>query len=346
MNDSHFRAFGLTDVGRRRSDNQDHFLIAELRKSMRVHATSLPVKQEASVYGGGKGLLLAVADGMGGHAAGEHASSLAMDHLISQLLNSVHWFLQVDHDCEDNFVESLRDLLREAHARILAESADNATRRGMGTTLTMGHIVWPRLYVVHAGDSRCYLIRDGKCQQLTTDHTLARQLVEAGGLRPEEEASSRWSNVLWNVLGGNGDGELIAEVTRTDLVSGDTVLLCSDGLSRYLDEATIGRVVTDLDGDVKAICYRLVEIANAAGGEDNITVVVSQPGIETLGNEVNATTEREVDLHGLIGVDEPSAAVASSEFMEDLGDGLNGLSDAAMRRLGDAETLPENDEAH
>ncbi|EMI54530.1 PP2C family protein-serine/threonine phosphatase [Rhodopirellula sallentina] len=271
-------ACGLTDIGRRRAENQDQFLIAELRKSMLVHSTSLLVDKEVPLFGSARGQLLIVADGMGGHAAGRRASSVAMDHLITELLNRMHWFLHLEHDHEDEFIDSLKDLLRQAHARILSEAADDDSQRGMGTTLTMAYIVWPRMYVVHAGDSRCYLIRDGQCEQLTTDHTLARQLVESGGLKPEEEEQSRWSNVLWNVLGGSGDQELIAEVRRTDLVEGDMVLLCSDGLSRYLSTETLAGVVSEGCSDHRGICHRLVGLANAAGGEDNITVVVCSPG--------------------------------------------------------------------
>ena len=269
-------AYGATDVGKKRETNQDQFLIAQLNKSMLVSSTSLPLDTQSRLFGGEQGQLLLVADGMGGHAAGEKASSIAVEALISRLLNSVHWFFQVDHDCEEDFVDALKSLLQDAHTRILAESAEHAEQQGMGTTLTMAHLMWPRMYVVHAGDSRCYLIRDGEAQQLTTDHTLAHQLVESGGLKPEEEANSRWSNVLWNVLGGRADGELIAEVRRADLKKGDTIILCSDGLHRYVQREQLASIVAELN-DPRLICDHLIQLANAAGGEDNITVVVSQP---------------------------------------------------------------------
>ncbi|MCA9139412.1 MAG: serine/threonine-protein phosphatase, partial [Planctomycetales bacterium] len=191
--------YGLTDIGRKRSVNQDQFLIAELSKSMLVSASSLAEIDTGRFFGGIQGQVLLVADGMGGHAAGEKASSLVMQHLIGRLLNSVHWFFQSDTGSEEEFVNSLKNLLRDAHSRVLAASRENHSVAGMGTTLTMAYIHWPTMYVVHAGDSRCYLIRDGAAQQLTTDHTLARQMVEAGGMKPEDEATSRWSNVLWNV---------------------------------------------------------------------------------------------------------------------------------------------------
>ena len=269
-------AYGKTHVGMKRKTNQDQFLIAQLNKSMLVSSTSLPLDTQSRLFGTEQGQLLLVADGMGGHAGGEKASALAVEHLIGRLLNSVHWFFQVDYDCEEDFIEALKGLLQDAHARILAESAENSENEGMGTTLTMAHLVWPRMYVVHAGDSRCYLIRDGEADQLTTDHTLARQLVESGGLKPEEEATSKWSNVLWNVLGGHGEGKLIAEVRRTDLKAGDTIVLCSDGLHRYVSTEQLAKIVVDLK-DPRTICDHLIQLACDAGGEDNVTVIVSRP---------------------------------------------------------------------
>lgn len=268
--------FGLTDVGKKRPVNQDHFLIAELSKSMLVSASSLAEIDTGRFFGGIQGQVLLVADGMGGHAAGEKASSLVLQHLIGRLLNSVHWFFQSDTGSEEEFVGSLRNLLRDAHSRVLAESREDSSTAGMGTTLTMAYIHWPTMYVVHAGDSRCYLIRDGLAEQLTTDHTLARQMVEAGGMKPEDEANSRWSNVLWNVLGGNSQRELLAEVHRVDLRENDSVLLCSDGLYRYLETEQLPGIL-DQHPDASVMCQRLVDLANERGGEDNITVIVSHP---------------------------------------------------------------------
>ena len=283
--------YGATDVGKRRKTNQDQFLIAHLNKSMLVSKTSLPLDTQSRLFGAEQGQLLLVADGMGGHAAGEKASSIAVESLISRLLNSVHWFFNVDHDCEEDFVKDLKGLLQDAHTKILAESAVHAEQQGMGTTLTMAHLNWPRMYVVHAGDSRCYLVRDGQAQQLTTDHTLARQLVESGGLKPEDEANSKWSNVLWNVLGGRADGNLIAEVHRADLKKGDTIILCSDGLHRYVEKEQLAEIVAE-HKDPRIICDHLIQLALDAGGEDNVTVIVSQPEGEDV--EEDSALEAEV----------------------------------------------------
>ncbi|MEM6469541.1 MAG: protein phosphatase 2C domain-containing protein [Planctomycetota bacterium] len=268
--------YGITDVGRKRSNNQDQFLIAELSKSMLVSASSLARFDTGRFFGGVQGQILLVADGMGGHAGGEKASSLVLEHLIGRLLNSMHWFFQSETDSEEDFVNALKSLFRDAHARVLNESQEDRSVAGMGTTLTMAYLHWPTMYVVHAGDSRCYLIRDGAAKQITTDHTLARQMVEAGGMKPEDEATSRWSNVLWNVLGGNSDRELLAEVHRVDLQEDDSVFLCSDGLYRYFEPDEIARAVVK-DRDASVICHKMVSQANQRGGEDNVTVVVSHP---------------------------------------------------------------------
>lgn len=272
-------AFGASDRGRVRETNQDQFLIARLRKSMSVSSSTLSLQPELS--GQFQGHIWLVADGMGGHASGEDASRLAIGFLIQHLLNKIQWFFEgeqvrEDKELEDRFMEALRQLLRDTHAHILAESARNLARRGMGTTLTMALMAWPRLYVAHAGDSRCYRVRNDLAEQLTTDHTLARQMVESGGLKPEEESESRWSNVLWNVLGGFSEADLVVEVQRFDLRAGDRIVLCSDGLHRYVDPERLAEVVSATHSPRYA-CRRLIELANAAGGEDNITVVVAHP---------------------------------------------------------------------
>jgi protein phosphatase len=288
---------GLSDAGCVRPSNQDQFLIANLKKSMLVDSTSLPMSAHPRLYGGSMGRLLMVADGMGGHAAGERASTLAIDCMIDRLLNSVHWFFNLDRDPEDHFLDDLKGLLRSAHQRIIDEGLAHLEQQGMGTTLTLAYVIWPRLYVVHAGDSRCYLFRRGTTERLTIDHTLARQLVDSGGMKAEEEASSRWSNVLWNVLGG-GNGELTAEVRRVDLVPGDALLLCSDGLYRYFEDDELCRLVTGGDC-ARTVCEQLVRLAKERGGRDNITAVVGLFGLEN-GEREGTMVEMEVPMQELL----------------------------------------------
>ena len=265
---------GLSDVGRRRRVNEDQFLIADLSKSMLIHQTSLSHEDHSRLFSGSQGKLFLVADGMGGESAGEVASALAVETVTRYLLNTMPWFLRLQENQEDDLKDELRAALERCQERIVAEATASAERRGMGTTLTMAYIIWPRLYVVHAGDSRCYLLRGNRLEQVTTDHTVAQQLVERGVLRPEEAEGSRWSHVLWNCLGG-GSSELSAEVYKATLQIGDTLLLCSDGLSQDVPEEQLLEVLRK-DRGAEETCRELVDAANRAGGRDNITVVVAR----------------------------------------------------------------------
>jgi protein phosphatase len=267
--------FGVTDRGLKRENNQDAFFIGRLSKSILVGANSLDLTVDSRLFGEIRGYLMLVADGMGGHAGGAKASRMAIDFLIDRLLNNVHWFLRFSPEAEADFVKSLQALLVETHHQIQAEGRRDQSVSGMGTTLTMTYTVWPNLYVLHAGDSRCYLIRDGYVEQLTNDHTMARRLVEAGGIHPKDAVNSRWSNVLWNVLGGKSQEEIQAEVRQVKLHPGDRLMLCTDGLHRYVDNDVILKTLDDCESCEEA-CRLFVRIANDAGGEDNITVIVAQ----------------------------------------------------------------------
>jgi protein phosphatase len=286
--------FGLTDIGKRRDTNQDQFLIGDLSKSMQIRDTSLGLDDQSRLFGGTQGQLLVVADGMGGHAAGQRASTLAIDSLIDYLLNTQRWLFRLEADDEEDFVDDLRAALEHSQSALSAEAAVIPDRRGMGTTLTMAYIVWPRLYVVHAGDSRCYLFRDSRLRQTTKDHTVAQKMIDQGASEPEELADSRLSHIVWNVLGGD-DEDLKPEVRKLQLAIGDTILLCSDGLTGHVSDEEIA---TRLESDDSAadICQRLVDAANEAGGSDNITVVVARflDAADTLeDNEAEAAAEED-----------------------------------------------------
>jgi protein phosphatase len=144
----------------------------------------------------------------------------------------------------------------------------------MGTTLTMAYIVWPRLYVVHAGDSRCYLFHKRRLKQITTDHSYAQEFVDAGVIEPEEAEKSRWSHLLWNVIGGKGD-EVRPEVHKARLSTNDSLLLCTDGLTYHVSDDELAELLAS-DLSAAELCQQLVDVANEAGGSDNITVVVAR----------------------------------------------------------------------
>lgn len=267
--------WGLTDIGRVRANNEDQFLIADLNKSLLVHQTSLTQDDHTRLYGGSQGSLLVVADGMGGHAAGQQASSLAVQTLEYYVLNTMPWFFHLP-DCDTSDLgEELKSALEACHRTITHAASNRPEQRGMGTTLTMAYILWPRLYVVHVGDSRCYLLRPPKLERITRDQTMAQQLVEHGVLKPEEAPASRWSHVLYSCLGGDSSKEPAAEVYKANLAVGDTLLLCTDGLTTRLSD---NQLVSLLHQGSRAeeTCQQLVAAANSAGGQDNITVVVAR----------------------------------------------------------------------
>jgi PPM family protein phosphatase len=266
--------FGLTDAGKVRAGNEDQFLLADLNKSMFIHQTSLHLDDHTRLFGASQGRLMVVADGMGGQSAGERASSLAVDTLARYVLNTMPWLMRLQGSEEDDLKDELVAVLQRCQERIEAEASAQPSRRNMGTTLTMAYLVWPRLYVVHAGDSRCYLLRAGRLEQITRDQTVAQQLVDKGALPPEKAEGSRWSHVLWNCLGG-GSHELNPEVYKATLQLGDAILLCTDGLTKSVADKEIAEILGTAPSAEEA-CRLLVHKANGAGGPDNITVVVAR----------------------------------------------------------------------
>ncbi len=265
-----FDIFGASDTGKRRTENQDHFLVAELRRHLLVLQTDIQAKQNEELYGCQEGSLLMVADGMGGHHGGEQASRTAVESSARYVLDMMQWFLKLSADNEQDFEDELSDCLRSVQEQVWTVGGSHGCR--MGTTVTMAYVIWPRLFVVHAGDSRCYLLRDGTLKQLTTDHTIAQQLIDSGGMSPDDEALKSWRHVLWNCVGG-GDQRVRPEAMRCRLQYDDVLLLCSDGLTGMVDDAQIAKTIAKANSSELAT-RRLIDAANQAGGQDNISVVV------------------------------------------------------------------------
>jgi PPM family protein phosphatase len=265
-------AFGITDPGKKRPSNEDHFLIAELTKAMRIWQTSLP--EPTVKVGDEHAHLFLVADGMGGHRAGERASALAVLAIEHFTLNTFKWFRGQSSAEGRRVLAEFESALSQADTWILEEAADHPELRGMGTTVTMAFHLGSQLCVVHVGDSRAYLCRDGVLHQLTEDHTLMADMVRNGTLRPEEVAGHRLRHVITNVVGGPGPGVRV-EAHAREVQAGDRLLLSSDGLTEMLSHdaisATLGAEPTP-EGAARALLAQ----ANEAGGHDNITVVLVQ----------------------------------------------------------------------
>jgi protein phosphatase len=156
----------------------------------------------------------------------------------------------------------------------VAEAAANSKLRKMGTTLTMAYVLWPRLYVVHAGDSRCYLLRNRRLARMTKDHTVAQRAVDEGLMTEEQAKDSVFGNTLWNCIGGGSEG-VSPDIFHATLQPGDEILLCTDGLTRKLTDRDIRDLLLKA-ASPDAVADALVAAANHAGGEDNITVVLAR----------------------------------------------------------------------
>jgi protein phosphatase len=265
-------AHGLTDRGRVRPKNEDHFLIAELARTLWVKQTSLP--QAPTQYGRNRGHIFLVADGVGGHRAGDVASALSVATIEAFVLHLLKRFSNLQAADESAVLTDFQEALRLADDRLAEESAHHPEFAGMGTTLTMAFVSGWKLFVFHAGDSRCYLYRRGQLRQLTADHTLAAELARHGVIKPEEVARNRFRHVVTNVLGSHEAG-LQVDVQKTDLERGDVTLLCSDGLTDVLSDDRLVAVLNSAP-EPHAACERLIAEANAAGGPDNITAVVAR----------------------------------------------------------------------
>ena len=264
------KAFGITDRGRVRTTNEDQFLIAELTKAMRVWQTSLP---EPKVQVGEEHAhLFLVADGMGGHRAGERASALAVAAIEQFMLNTFKWFFGSNDTEAQKVLAQFESALSQADARILEEAAEHPELTGMGTTVTMAFHLGGQLCVVHVGDSRAYVYRDGELHQLTQDHTLTADMVRRGELRPDQVAGHRLRHVITNVVGGQELGVTV-EARAFQVQAGDRILLCSDGLTETVTDEAIAATL-DAEPAPQAAATKLLAQANSAGAPDNITLLI------------------------------------------------------------------------
>jgi PPM family protein phosphatase len=260
--DIDIEVFGKTDVGLIREHNEDNFLVADITGAVRAADGRAPFTFKL----GEKGALFLVCDGMGGAAAGEVAAQMAADAIYESLTAA-------EPQPRDGFARLLRRAVQRANERIFIQSRDNQSERGMGTTCTAAALVDDTLVIAQIGDSRCYVLRDGKLAQVTKDQSLAWQLIEAGAMTAEEAKAFEHANIILQALGVQETVEVI--LSQVSLRKGDVALLCSDGLhGPVTDEEMLAVLIAEPDlgkaGDA------LIQKALDRDGPDNITVVLAR----------------------------------------------------------------------
>ena len=239
------KSYSITDVGQKRTVNQDF-----------VFTSETPVGNLPNLF--------VVADGMGGHKAGDFASSYAVEVLLST----------IREDENSNPVKIIRAAIENANTQLLREASDNETMSGMGTTMVLVTIVGHYAYVANVGDSRLYLVDENKISQITKDHSLVEEMVRMGEISRDDARNHPDKNIITRALGAGRDVDV--DFFDIRLTPGDILLLCSDGLSNMVPDEDIRQVILTSE-TLEEAGRRLVSMANDNGGRDNIAVVLVEP---------------------------------------------------------------------
>lgn len=248
-----------SDIGRVRDNNEDAFVVVDLANTAPIHTTPRPVELQVER----EGVLLAVSDGMGGAQAGEVASALTLRTLRHALAAS---------SAEESADARLKRSVESANYEVWKAARDTG-RLGMGATLTAVLICGTNAYVAEIGDSRAYLLRENRLIQLTRDQNISQILIDTGRLTREQAEASRYKNIITQAIGTRP--KVVVALNRVGLRRGDTLLLCSDGLSTKVKDEEI-RSTLAAGRELDAACMQLVDVANYRGGEDNVTVVLAE----------------------------------------------------------------------
>jgi len=281
--DISIEVFGKTDVGLIREHNEDNFLVADVTAAIRTNEIKEPLKFAL----GERGVLFLVCDGMGGAAAGEVASRMAVESIFDVLSAG-------EPQERAGFARAVRRAIEVANERIYVQSRDNQSERGMGTTCTAAALVDQTLIVGQIGDSRCYVLRNGRLAQVTKDQSLAWQLIEAGAMTAEEAKAFEHANIILQALGVQERVEVV--LSQVDLRQGDLVVLCSDGLHGPVGDDEMLELL-QRETDLQKAADSLIQKALDRDGPDNITVVLARFG----GSALPAPGEN--DLVGFVGYD-------------------------------------------
>jgi len=264
----------LTDPGKLRPNNEDHYFAGRFQRSMRTLSTNMPRGAMPETYDETVYAML-VADGVGGSAAGEVASRTAIQALVDLILETPDWIMLLDDHLADEVLQRMERRFQKVRETLVARAAEDPSLHGMGTTMTVAGTVGHELLTAHVGDSRAYVYRkNGRLERLTRDQTMAQSLADSGAIRQDEVETSPYRNVLTSALATRG-AFVQVELKRSRLEDGDQLLLCSDGLTDMVPDNVIARVLKESRTSAQA-CRLLVDYALEAGGKDNVTVVLGR----------------------------------------------------------------------
>ena len=274
--------FALSHQGHVRDANEDSFAVFRMGRFLERVSSSVPEAELPSRFEE-SGHLMIVADGLGGHEAGDVASRTALITAFQLIYRSPRWALKLDDPrSRDSEIRDMqmraRDYLRQVHAELRQQAAGDARLTGMGTTFTGVYVVGTDLFVTHVGDSKAYLFRAGALHKITRDHTVAQEYADQGMIAQEDVEKHRMHHVLTRAVGGP-DEELEGDMHHVTIHQGDRLLLCTDGLTDMASEQDIAAVLARGQRCEEA-CRALIAMALERGGRDNVTAIVARFTLE------------------------------------------------------------------
>ena len=263
-------AYGVTDKGKVRPINEDHFVVADIRRSVDMLHGSLPSDVLINSIGSTTAYLFAVADGVGGGPDGDLASERTAAAVLSYVSGTAMCFNGLDVDREHELLASLENTVQSVHQELVSAVAPNV--KAPATTLTLVLLMWPRAYLIHVGDSRAYVRRRGRVQAMTRDQTFGEYMVSVGAWSEEQVGKFRTAETLASAIGGS---EMTPTVGLIDLEPGDSLLLCTDGLTKHVSEERIQEVLAQ-SVDSRKMAEKLLAEALEGGGSDNVSIIVAR----------------------------------------------------------------------
>lgn len=270
--DDEIDVYGLTHPGKVRQENQDHFLIGQLRKQMDIVQTSLPDLDAGRDGTDRLAFLAMVADGVGSGSGAGEASRQVLAEITEYMSESIDAYYTADSTDDEAFTGALHRAVLRVHTNLLQAAEEDPTKGRMATTLTLWIGVWPHMYLAQVGDSRHYVLRGDELIQTTRDQTIGQELVDSGVLEGDQAARLRWADVLSSSMGG---AESAPVVTRLDSGWNHVQLLCTDGLTKHVSDERIRERLMAMTS-AKQVCEDLLRDALDGGGTDNITMIIGR----------------------------------------------------------------------